>query len=149
MSDEYRFVLKLETDGLDAQRILAVTLYDIDRHQVFNFSDQPGALPISEACDFLSVADQVIVQSNYALKTLRVLRGLRLDEDKVVDNLKMARSMTHQGGNSLDAWAREFDMHRHHFKGANEWSEFVQRHCETDAILIASIFEHLREQVTV
>jgi hypothetical protein len=146
-SEQYHFVLKIETDGVNASRILCLTLFDIDRHVSMTFTDRPSDNSISEAVEILEVVDGlIIVQTSYPLKMLRGLYHLKISDHRVMDTHEMAK-LYRPKGNSLDAWAREFGIQRRKFLGSPTWTAFVAQHCERDAQLIALIYAHLLDQV--
>ena len=138
--------MKVESDSLVARCTHAVVLYDPHRDKLHSFCDQPGHDPIMDAVEILRWADPgaVIVQSGYALKNLHAQYGLVIDPARVIDTLVLAKRIR-PAGNSLDDWALQFGVQRQKFTGSPTWSPFVQRHAETDAVLIAMIFEHLAQ----
>lgn len=131
-SEQYRYCLKIETDGIAATKVLVLVLYDLERDKIWSFADHPGQHPINTGLEIALLADEVIVHSDYALKTLDKLFFVTLDRSKIVDTLKMAEMLHGKGGYSIRAWAARLKIARDDFHGAQCWSPAVQRHAERE-----------------
>ena len=148
--DTWSFVVKIETDSIDASVVTTGVLLDVDRHYILKFSNRPCTTPIQEMVLILEATAPglVIVQTMYPLKILHRLYGLEIDEERVVDVFALAK-VFRKGGNGLEAWARQFGGVRSKFLGSPVWTPAAQMHCERDAVLIHHIYEHLSAQVQV
>jgi hypothetical protein len=144
-SEQYRFALKVETDTMVANAALALALYDVERGELWSFADVAGYEPISNGIEIALMADELIVHSDYALKTLERLYGVTFDRKRVIDTLKAAEALRGRGGNSIATWADRLKIGRDPFRGADRWSPFVQKHAERDAQIISRVLDRLLE----
>jgi hypothetical protein len=142
-SEEHTFVLKTETDAIAATTVCVLTLYDPAHDGLWSFADHPSMAPISDGIEIALLADDLVVHSDYALRTLERLYGVEFDRTRIFDTLKMAEMVRGKGGNGLSAWAARLGIARDNFHGAEHWSPEAQRHCEHDARIIGALLQHL------
>ena len=69
-----------------AKAALALALYDRGRKKLLSFADVPGHEPIVTGLKIAMLADEIIVHSDYAIRTLERLYGVQFDRDRVVDD---------------------------------------------------------------
>jgi hypothetical protein len=139
----YNFVLKTETDTTTPNVCTVLVLYDIDRHVMHTFSDEPDANPIAMGAEVASMADTIVVHSGFAIKVVAKLYGFIIDPANVVDTLELARRLAGPRNNKLDDWAKRLQMPRSQFRGSDHWTQEVQHHCEQDALIIDALLAHL------
>ena len=127
-SEQYNFVLKIEMDGINASRILCMTLFDIDRLVSLTFTDRPGDNSISEAVEDFGGRrwphyrpDVVFFED--------ASRALQPEDQRSSGNGHSRDGELYRPkGNSLDVWAREFGIQRRKFLGSPTWTPFVSQH---------------------
>jgi hypothetical protein len=142
-SEEHCFILKTETDSISASVVAVITLYDTAHDRMWSFADAPGMEPIRTGLEIALLADELVVHSDYSIRTLEALYSVKFDRSKVHDTLKMSQMMRGKAGNGLSAWASRLGIKRDDFRGASAWSPVVQQHAERDAKIIAVVLEHL------
>jgi len=126
-----------------AKAALALALYDRGRKKLLSFADVPGHEPIVTGLKIAMLADEIIVHSDYAIRTLERLYGVQFDRDRVVDTLKIAGQVRGKGGNSIAAWATRLKIARDNYRGGAAWTPSVQKHAERDAMIISRVLDHL------
>jgi hypothetical protein len=149
-SENYNFVLKVETDTTTPSVICVLVLYDIDRDVTHTFSDQPGNdHTIQQGAICAQMADGIIVHSDFAVRAIKRVCDVALDPSKVFDALDYARktygAKLDGTGHGLTAWAQRLGIRRRAFMGSKLWTDEAQTHCISDAKIIAKLFNILRE----
>jgi hypothetical protein len=146
-NSQINLVVKIETDSISATRVIVLTLYDVTSDTLLSFSDRPGANPINAAVKLLPLADALIVQTTYAIKTLESLYGLVIDPEQVIDLYALAKRLRPHEPHGIDSWARRLGVYRRKFLGAPRWTAEAQAHCERDARIVGMIYASLYDLV--
>lgn len=146
MSD-YTYILKTETDGRQANQILALTLLDTATGRVYSFADAVGHASIKQGVECALLADALVQHTSYHTKVIERLFDVQFDPARLFDTFAAARDHLGHTTNSLDAWAARLGMTRYNFRGAEVWTAEIQRHCENDARIVAALYSHLLKEL--
>jgi hypothetical protein len=145
MGQTFDLILKSETDGICASKILCIVLIDRLSGTEWLFADQPGHRPLKMAYEAIAGADRIISHSGYHRKVLRGLAGIEIPDDRFDDTLEMAKKLFNAPTNKLGDWARRLGQTATPYqgRGADVWTPAMMKHCLEDAWTVAALYKHI------
>jgi len=163
-----RFICDTETDGLLPQltKIHCIVLVDLDTEVSYDFADQPGYRPLSEARGMMDQAELLVFHNGigFDLPALRKVWGwepkgdtwdslilsrleypdIKADDWKMLDKMPSKMPMHMVGKHSVAAWGYRLGCNKGDFTGPwDTWSPRMHEYMIQDGQVQLRIVKHL------
>jgi len=141
-----KLVFDIETDGLDANVIWCISIYDVEAQKQYNFSPKN----LNQAYSMLSKAEKLIGHNilNYDIPVVKKIACVDLSDKKVIDTLVLSRlfNPTREGNHGLESWGYRLKVPKIEFEEYDRYSEEMMNYCERDVYLNYRVFNALKQE---
>ncbi len=138
-----RLILKCETVGQPAYKVLCVSVRSVPDGEMFHCGDPAE---IEGFLQIVSEADEIITHTPYHINALsRLYPAVKFDRAKVYDTSEVGKRLFPRQKPGLSDWAARLEVPRPAYQLAEEYSPKVRQRCDYDCKLVELVYYVTKE----